>query len=202
MAEVTGRSNGPRRSGSKFQRRGASTSEAAVTAIAKTPIGAANEMDQALESDDGTAMFVPPWCLIMERLLKGSEPDTGGEAVTVPRKLLQFLFRCLLDHTDFDEKQYRECNPDVAEAIRKKVFSSGRDHFTKVGYFEDRKGGTSVHEIWYLARNPDVAAAKQSGQVASGELQYRLAGAHEWREPNPEAVKWIRAWKDALERKK
>jgi hypothetical protein len=170
--------------------------EGATIEIGEPAMEVMDDMDDEHDVGAGTAMFVPPWCLIMKSLEQ--ESGHGEDDMAIPRKLLRFLLRCLLDHTDFDEKQYRECNPDVAAAIREKVFTSGRDHFTKVGYFEDRKGATSVHEIWYLARNPDVAAAKQSGAVESGEMQYRLAGAHEWREPNPEAVKWIRVWKEAL----
>jgi hypothetical protein len=119
--------------------------------------------------------------------------------VVVSRKLLRFLIRCLLDRAEFDEHQYRRSNPDVAEAIRHRDFASGRDHFLNVGYFEGRMGGTPIQESWYLARNPDVAAAKQSGDLESGELQYRLAGAMEWREPNPQSVKWIAAWKETLD---
>jgi hypothetical protein len=116
----------------------------------------------------------------------------------VPRKLLDFLFRCLLANVDFDEQQYRKCNPDVAEAIKRKKALSGREHFIKSGYFEGRTGGVPVHETWYLARNPDVAAAKKAGKIASGELQYRMAGAHEWREPNPQSVGAVRMWRDVL----
>jgi hypothetical protein len=149
-------------------------------------------------------MFVPPFDSILQRLTAGvtdvgAMDDGGGEAVIVPKKFLRFLLRCLLDHIDFDEVQYRACNPDVEAAIRQETFANGREHFINTGYFEGRTGGTAVLETWYLARNPDVAAAKQTGKVASGEMQYRLAGAREWREPNPEAVKWIRAWQDALE---
>lgn len=166
--------------------------------------GRESEMDNELDVGAGATMFVPPWALIMKRVGDGPAPGTAGgpagqDDVVLPRGLLQFLLRCLLEHTDFDERQYRECNPDVAEAVNQRIFASGRDHFISIGYFEGRMGGTSVHEVWYLARNPDVAAAKQSGAVESGEMQYRMAGVREWREPNPEAVKWIAAWKEVLE---
>lgn len=164
-----------------------------------------NEADDGMEEPKdegpGATMFVPPFASIMERLTAGAaDADEGGnDAVIVPQKFLRFLLRCLLDHVDFDEAQYRACNPDVEAAIGQESFATGREHFVATGYFEGRAGGTSVLETWYLARNPDVAAAKQRGKVASGEMQYRLAGAREWREPNPEAVGWIRAWRDALE---
>jgi hypothetical protein len=113
------------------------------------------------------------------------DDPNGSDDVIVPRKLLRFVIRCLLDHTEFDEQQYRKSNPDVAEAIRRREFASGRDHFLSVGYFEGRMGATPVQETWYLARNPDVAAAKRAEELESGELQYRLAGAQEWRAPQP-----------------
>lgn len=151
-----------------------------------------------VDAGSGASMFVPPYSLIMQRLTASQDGEAGADDLIIPRKLLDFLLRCLLDHTDFDEEQYRECNPDVCAAIREKTLASGRAHFLSAGYFEGRTGGTSVLETWYLARNPDVAAAKQAGKVPSGRVQYRLAGAQEWREPNPESVNWIRAWKDAL----
>jgi hypothetical protein len=154
-----------------------------------------DETDVAVDMTAGATIFVPPWNAIIRA---GSEADAAGADVFVPQKLLRFLLRCLLDQADFDEQQYRTCNPDVAEAIKQKMFVSGRDHFIRTGYFEGRSGGTPVQETWYLARNPDVAAAKQSGKIATGEAQYRLAGAHEWREPNPESVRWIAAWKEVL----
>jgi hypothetical protein len=86
----------------------------------------------------------------------------------------------------------------VTEAVQRRTFASGRDHFIQIGYFEDRTGGIPVQETWYLARNPDVAAAKQQGLIESGEARYRLAGASEWREPNPEATQLVRAWRESL----
>jgi hypothetical protein len=148
----------------------------------------------------GEIMFVPPYDLLMRQVDVDPEDGNRSDEVTLSRKLLDFFLRCLLAHAPFDEKQYRRCNPDVAEAIRKREIPSGREHFITVGYFEGRTGGIPVHEQWYLARNPDVAAAKRAGDVESGEMQYRIAGAKEWREPNPEAVDQVKAWKTLLER--
>jgi len=148
--------------------------------------------------DAGASMFVPPYRLILQHVSPAAANDLESDEIVVPRRLLDFLLRCLLDHTGFDEEQYRQCNPDVVEAIAQKSFASGREHFLRVGYFEGRTGGTSVLETWYLARNPDVAEAKQAGRIDSGQAQYRMAGALEWREPNPESVNWIRAWKEIL----
>jgi hypothetical protein len=162
----------------------------------KTVTGAGIKMNESEEIGAGVSIFVPPYGLILAHLAAGTQ---DRDDVVVPQKLLRFLLRCLLDRTDFDEEQYQVCNPDVAEAIRQKAITSGREHFINVGYFEGRTGGTAVLETWYLARNPDVAAAKQAGKVLSAEMQYRMAGAREWREPNPESVNWIRAWKEVLE---
>jgi hypothetical protein len=154
-----------------------------------------NATDYPLRQAAEAGIFLPPWESIASHI---AEDGNGGDTVLVPRRLLRFMIRCLLDHTEFDEMQYRKCNPDVAEAVRNKDFVSGRDHFLSVGYFEGRMGAAPVQETWYLARNPDVAAAKQAGEVESGEQQYREAGAREWRAPNPLAVKWLAVWEDVL----
>jgi hypothetical protein len=156
-----------------------------------------NERDGVLTGNG--AMFVPPWSLVQRHVRDGQERGRGDSDVIMPKKLFQFLLQCLLAQMEFNEDQYQKSNPDVAEAIKQRGFANGRDHFIATGYFEDRMGGTVVNETWYLARNPDVAAAKQSGLVESGNTQYRLAGAREWREPNPESVQWIRKWKEVLE---
>ncbi len=143
-------------------------------------------------------MFVPPYDLILKHL----EPASGGDdSVVVPRKLLNFLLRGVLEHSDFDEAQYIRCNPDVATAIRRQEIRNAREHFLQVGYFEGRAGGIPVQEDWYLARNPDVASAKRARQVESAEMQYRIAGAIEWRQPNARSVNAVDAWKTLLERK-
>jgi hypothetical protein len=159
------------------------------------PAAGGNAMDRPLHDNAEATAFVPPWDLISAHVV---DYENGGDDVVVSRKLLRFLIRGLLDQAEFDEQQYRKANPDVAEAIRHRDFANGRDHFLNVGYFEGRMGATPVQETWYLARNPDVAAAKQSGELESGELQYRLAGAKEWREPNPQSAKWVAAWKEVL----
>ena len=147
----------------------------------------------------GTSMmFVPPYSLIRQHIRMTDKSVEGDEQLSVPRHLFEFILRCLLDGVDFDEDQYQQCNPDVKEAVQRRLFGSGREHFIQVGYFEGRTGGIPVHETWYLARNPDVAAAKQQGFIESAGEQYRLAGASEWREPNPEATRYVRAWRELL----
>ena len=146
-------------------------------------------------------MFVPPYDLILKHL--GSDPKKRGRSddVIVPRRLLDFLLRRLLEHVDFDETQYLRCNPDVVTAIAKREMRSGREHFIQVGYFEGRAGGIPVQEDWYLARNPDVAAAKRARKVESAEMQYRIAGASEWRQPNARSANDVDAWKSVMEQK-
>jgi hypothetical protein len=146
----------------------------------------------------GEMEFVPAYSFIMKHA--GADPTgrNGTDEVTVSRQLLEFLLCCVLDHVDFDEQQYQQANPDVAAAIKQKKMHSGREHFIKTGYFEGRSGGVRVDEAWYLARNPDVAAAKKTGKFVSGAAQYRLAGASEWRVPNPQSEDAIRMWKHVL----
>ena len=146
-------------------------------------------------------MFVPPYNLILKHLGPGRSDGGPNDDLTVPRKFLDSMLRCLLEHADFDEQQYLKCNPDVAIAIRRNDMRSAQEHYIQVGYFEGRAGGTPVQEEWYLARNPDVAAAKRARKVESAEMQYRIAGAIEWRQPNPKSANDVDAWKSVLEPK-
>jgi hypothetical protein len=146
----------------------------------------------------GEMEFVPAYGLFMKHAVAGPKAGDGADEVTVSRRLLEFLLRCLLDHMEFDEQQYQKANPDVAAAIKQKKMHSGREHFIRSGYFEGRSGGVHVDEAWYLARNPDVAGAKKAGKFDSGAAQYRLSGANEWRVPNQRSEDAIRMWKDIL----
>jgi hypothetical protein len=143
-------------------------------------------------------MFVPPYRFIQERVTLRRVKKESPEKVILTAGLLRFLLQTVLAESDFDEAQYLRCNPDVAGAVERGEFADGRAHFIQTGYFEGRVGAIPVHEAWYLTHNPDVAEAKQAGLIESGEVQYRLAGASEWREPNPEAAGSVKAWRKAL----
>jgi hypothetical protein len=88
-------------------------------------------------------MFVPAFDLIKDRIREASEGTDESELISVPRDLLEFLLRCLLETVDFDEDQYQRCNPDVMEVVQCRTFANGREHFIQTGYFEDRTGGDS-----------------------------------------------------------
>jgi hypothetical protein len=148
----------------------------------------------------GEMEFVPAYSFIMKHAGAAATGDDGSDEVTVSRRLLEFLLRCVLDHIDFDEQQYQQANLDVATAIKQKKIHSGREHFIRTGYFEGRSGGVRVDEAWYLARNPDVAAAKKAGKIETAASQYRSGGAREWRVPNQQSEDAVRMWKIVLER--
>jgi hypothetical protein len=145
-------------------------------------------------------MFVPPFQVIEQHIRALPSARRAAEQVVVPIELFRLLLRCALEGCEFDEAQYQRCNPDVADAVEGREFASGRELFLSRGYFEGRVGGVPVHEAWYLSHTPDVAEAKQAGLVESGEAHYRKIGACEWREPNPECVSGVRAWKEVLRR--
>jgi hypothetical protein len=145
-------------------------------------------------------MFVPPYHMI-EQHIRAVRPVNGGDdQVVMPTELFHFLLRCALEGCEFDEAQYQQCNPDVAEGVERRVHASGRAHFLSQGYFEGRVGAVPVHEAWYLSQSPDVADAKRAGLEVSGEAHYRRMGAVEWREPNPGSARAVRAWKELLDR--
>jgi hypothetical protein len=156
---------------------------AACANVVKSP-----EWVRALNTGSEDMKFVPPYDLILKHFVTTPKGSQARNQVTVNREFLEFLLRGLLEHVEFDEMQYLKCNPDVADAVRKKEMQSAREHFLTTGYFEGRIGGVPVQEDWYLARNPDVAAAKRARKVESAEMQYRIAGANEWRQPNPRSL--------------
>lgn len=145
-------------------------------------------------------MFVPPYQLIEPHIKAVPSARGRTEQVTIPTELFRFLLRCALAGCEFDEAQYRRCNPDVADAVEQRSVASGREHFLGKGYFERRVGAVPVHEAWYLSHNPDVAEAKRTRMEESGEAHYRRIGICEWREPDPGCASAVRAWKQMLSR--
>ena len=84
----------------------------------------------------------------------------------------------------WNEALYLAVNPDVAAAIARKEFKSGREHYELAGRAERRQGGF-VPNDWdegqYLRVNQDVAAAVSAGTFLSGYHHYLAAGGTEGR---------------------
>ncbi|MGS4886883.1 calcium-binding protein [Roseibium sp. MB-4] len=116
----------------------------------------------------------------------GDDENDGGDAPGTASLLL------LEDGTLFDESYYLEQNPDVAAAG-----VSALDHYLNFGADEGRlpsaegttaddegvielEDGTLFDEAYYLAQNPDVAAAG-----VSAVDHYLAFGADEGRAPSP-----------------
>ncbi|MFN3360757.1 MAG: hypothetical protein ACK421_04920 [Pseudanabaenaceae cyanobacterium] len=79
----------------------------------------------------------------------------------------------------FDEKFYLENNPDVAEAVRNRVFPSAIAHYNEFGIKEGR--APRFDEEYYLSRNPDVARAVRRGQFRNGREHWERLGKFEGR---------------------
>jgi len=72
----------------------------------------------------------------------------------------------------FDEKSYIEINPDVREAIEKKLFKDGWEHFKEYGVNEVRRGERQIHklipkfsEIDYLSWFEDIRKEAKKGNL-------------------------------------
>jgi hypothetical protein len=84
----------------------------------------------------------------------------------------------------WNEALYLAVNGDVALAIARKEFKSGREHYEAAGRAENRQGGfipPDWNEGDYLRVNPDVATAISSGMFISGYHHYLVAGRREGR---------------------
>ena len=84
----------------------------------------------------------------------------------------------------FNEKLYLAVNGDVAQAIARKDFRSGLQHYELAGRAE-RRLGAFVPPDWdeqgYMQANPDVAYFTSLGNFLSGYHHYLVAGRAEGR---------------------
>lgn len=82
----------------------------------------------------------------------------------------------------FNEVQYLKDNPDVAAAVEKGEFSSGKEHYERHGKNEEGRDAGFFSEKLYLNANPDVAEAVKDGQFENGFEHYSIFGKNEVRE--------------------
>ena len=111
----------------------------------------------------------------------------NGE-LTVSASYTQFtiLIRTLLSGIEVNETWYLSQYPDVAEAIRKGVITSAKEHFLNDGYFEGRMPfPIAVDEAWYLEQNPGVAEYIARGELLSAQQHFNDNGYREGRLPRP-----------------
>ena len=130
--------------------------------------------------------FLPPFEEIKAFLTFAA---VKGE-LTVSATYSQFtaLIRTLLQGIEVDEAWYVRQYPDVAEAIRRGVITSAREHFLNDGYFEGRLPfEIKVDEAWYLEQNPGVAEYIARGDLESAQQHFTENGWREGRKPRPPA---------------
>ena len=96
----------------------------------------------------------------------------------------------------WNEALYLAVNPDVAAAVVRKDFTSGREHYLLAGRAEGRSGGmipSNWNETQYLAVNPDVAAEVRRGTFFNGYHHYLVAGRAEGRADGMPPREWNEA---------
>jgi len=79
----------------------------------------------------------------------------------------------------WNEALYLAVNEDAAAAIARGEFTSGREHYERIGRAQHREGASvpaDWDEIGYLQVNPDVARAVAGGWFLSGYHHYLAAG--------------------------
>lgn len=117
--------------------------------------------------------------------LMNADGAGDGHYVELLEAKLRDLLRLLLVQVEVDEAWYRECYKDVDDAIRAGEMTSGREHYIKAGYFENRfPRHIKVNERWYLQEYPDVAAAIQYGVFTSASQHFERDGFREGRRPS------------------
>ncbi len=144
-------------------------------------------------------MFVPPYDAILSAIGVSRATVETASDITIPVPLFKLLLKIAAANSGFDEARYLAANPDVADAIGAGSVPGALEHFSNYGYFENRRGAvaSAVDELWYRKTNPDVAAAIRAGQLTSAQEHFDVIGAEEFRVPNREAEKDVRAWKTA-----
>lgn len=83
----------------------------------------------------------------------------------------------------FDNSYYLEQHPDVADAVRRGLFTSGEEHFNGAGKSEGRSPSAYFNSTYYLTQNIDVANAVSRGETTALD-HFIFSGQYEGRNPN------------------
>jgi hypothetical protein len=137
------------------------------------------EQQEARFAGEGAAAFAD---FLTEELNK--RPPSKPHAVQRP------------DPSAWQEALYLVVNADVAAAIARMEFRSGREHYEVAGRAEGRIGGTvpaEWDESGYLQVNPDVGYAMSLGSFISGYHHYLAAGRAEGRVGGFQPSNWDEA---------
>ncbi|MEY3867285.1 MAG: PPC domain-containing protein [Microcoleaceae cyanobacterium] len=87
-------------------------------------------------------------------------------------------------NTIFDNTYYLQNNPDVATLVATGTYSSGFEHFQKVGKYEGRDPNAIFNTAYYLSTNTDVASAVNQNKTTAID-HFILHGQYEGRNPHP-----------------
>ncbi len=100
---------------------------------------------------------------------------------------------------EFNEVVYLKVNPDVAEAVAKREFGSGYEHYMKVGRAEGRPTDyvTAVDHLLQslLERDRQIAGLSQAVHAMQSSTSWRLT--RPWRAVGSVVLKLRRAWQFA-----
>lgn len=108
-----------------------------------------------------------------------------GRCIEIEESKLVELMRELLSLAVVDEAWYLNRYPDVANAIKAGGFCSGKEHYIRAGYFENRlPRPITVDEKWYLETYPDVAEAVRANLQSSASSHFLNMGFLEGRLPH------------------
>jgi len=123
--------------------------------------------------------------------------DAGGwsDAFYIKEPLLKNIVLPEIDYTAlFNETDYLELNPDVAEAVAKQIFASGKDHYDRYGRVEGRKTFIPKGEPrLYRAYVTDIPEAfnliDENPYPISSKLEFERYFTERFIEENPEGIK-------------
>lgn len=127
--------------------------------------------------------YVPPFSTVKNYF--AFQTVNGEVTGSITYENLIELLQRLVWNTPVDEIWYRNEYPDVAQAIKKGVVRTAKQHFVESGYFEGRfPSEPQVDEKWYLSEHKDVAEAVREGKMESATQHFVSSGYLEGRLPS------------------
>jgi hypothetical protein len=127
--------------------------------------------------------YLPPFNNFKRKMRMSAA--NGTQRVQMDYEDFLGFVKLLLRSVAVDEAWYLKQNPDVAEAVAKGTYRSGKQHFVEEGYFEGRTPYEfNVDEDWYTQTYPDVAAGLKEGDLESAKQHFMSHGYVEGRLPS------------------
>lgn len=144
--------------------------------------------------DRSDPKYIIPAAVLLEQL-GVNKSELSGDRVSISVVALKRLIAAAINLSQIDDNAYLSAYPDVRGAILAGEISSGQEHFSKAGYYENRIPGMLPFDPdWYRSHYKDIAQHFQRDQDAEMHEHFLKTGYFEGRVGTEQDLLILQGW--------